>query len=848
MHSIQPATLPATVLAAIENQVRLAPHSPAIVGNVNAQPPGERVSLTYQQLSQAVNTARDALLAFGGRRLALRAENGLEWAIADLAAMAAGLVLVPVPLFFSPSQVDHLLQEADIDTLWGHWPSDLLNSLSGAAGEHVRNEKVHTEKVTTEKVTSTKSSDETDEEVNAEAAKTAEYPAIAGLTVRRYVAQPNSGNSSPDKSQTNVALPEGTAKITFTSGSTGHPKGVCLSQAHLDKTSHTLASQLVLAANGDTTALPQHHMVLLPLTTLLENITGLYVPLMMGIPTTILHGSQLGLNGSSQFDIRQFAAALFELQPQSLVITPALLGALCHLAAASPSVAKPLKFVAVGGARVSEKLLMQAHHLGIPAFEGYGLSECGSVVSLNTPRYNRPGCSGMPLPHCRVSISDDGEVVVHHAGMLGYAGTDPSSHHPDTIHTGDLGYLDDDGFLHITGRRKNVLITSFGRNISPEWVESEAQPYPALQQMLVAGDGMERLIAIVGLPAVQRLHTTDLQHNTTSQDEDARQIQAQAVITAIEALNSQLPDYARLGAVILTDDFRQSPDLFTANGRPKRQAFHDRFQHVLAELATEQVNLTHDFQPIVKWQLNKDTTMTNETAFFDQLVQHTQPARDTMYRAPVFAACAQGNVTLNTYTAFLTQAYHHVKHTVPLLMACGSRLPERYEWLRQAIGEYIEEEKGHHEWILNDLTACGADADAVRANQGKGRVGSDIELMVAYLYHQIDRCNPLAFFGMVWVLEGTSVASGGEMAAMIQKTLNLPNSAMSYLISHSSLDQEHIQLFEGLMNRITDPADQQAILDGADMVYRLYGQMLHNLPISDNSAEQATQDTQGACA
>ncbi|UXI03456.1 TenA family transcriptional regulator [Photobacterium sp. TY1-4] len=202
-----------------------------------------------------------------------------------------------------------------------------------------------------------------------------------------------------------------------------------------------------------------------------------------------------------------------------------------------------------------------------------------------------------------------------------------------------------------------------------------------------------------------------------------------------------------------------------------------------------------------------------------------------MASAPVFAACARGDIQPETYIAFLTQAYHHVKHTVPLLMACGARLPEHYEWLRQALGEYIEEEKGHHEWILNDLVACGAASDCVRASQGLGAVGPDIELMVAYLYHQIDRRNPMAFFGMVWVLEGTSVSVGGQVAEAIQQALQLPDTAMSYLKSHSSLDQEHIRLLEGLMNQITNPVDQQAIIDGANMVFRLYGQMLHHLPL-----------------
>ncbi|EAS41205.1 biliverdin-producing heme oxygenase [Photobacterium profundum] len=226
--------------------------------------------------------------------------------------------------------------------------------------------------------------------------------------------------------------------------------------------------------------------------------------------------------------------------------------------------------------------------------------------------------------------------------------------------------------------------------------------------------------------------------------------------------------------------------------------------------------------------------MTTVIPFFEQLQQHTKGAQQTMRNAPVFTACAKGEMSLDAYICFLTQAYHHVKHTVPLLMACGSRLPEHYEWLRQAIGEYIEEEKGHHEWILNDIQTCGGNTKDVRANTHQGKVGADIELMVAYLYHQIDRCNPMAFFGMVWVLEGTSVSEGGQVATAIQTTLKLPDSAMSYLKSHSELDQEHIKMFEGLMNQITDPDDQQAIIDGANMVYQLYGQMLHSLPITQS--------------
>ncbi|MBR9883609.1 MAG: iron-containing redox enzyme family protein [Oceanospirillales bacterium] len=219
-------------------------------------------------------------------------------------------------------------------------------------------------------------------------------------------------------------------------------------------------------------------------------------------------------------------------------------------------------------------------------------------------------------------------------------------------------------------------------------------------------------------------------------------------------------------------------------------------------------------------------------SFFQRLQQETQPLRERLLQAPAIAACARGEVSLETYIAFLTQAYHHVRHTVPLLMACGGRLGPEYEWLREAIAEYIEEELGHQEWILSDLEACGVDPEQVR----NGRPSLPIELMVSYLYDCINRGNPLGFFGMVQVLEGTSVSIATPMAEIIQQRLNLPDTAMRYLTSHGELDQSHIRFFESLMDRVESEADQQAIIHSANVVYRLYGDMFMGLPLPQSQA------------
>lgn len=214
--------------------------------------------------------------------------------------------------------------------------------------------------------------------------------------------------------------------------------------------------------------------------------------------------------------------------------------------------------------------------------------------------------------------------------------------------------------------------------------------------------------------------------------------------------------------------------------------------------------------------------------FFHTLQDRTAAERDHLLAAPVLQLAVDGKLSLETYIAFLTQAYHHVKHTVPLLMACGARLPERHEWLRSAIAEYIEEELGHQEWILNDLAACGADPEAVR----HGQPALATELMVAYVYDRIARHNPVSFFGMVNVLEGTSIALATRAASAIRGSLGLPPAAFSYLNSHGSLDLEHMRFFEDLMNRLDADEDREAVVHTARVVYRLYGDMFRSLPLA----------------
>ncbi|WP_372964834.1 AMP-binding protein [Marinobacter sp.] len=700
---------------------------------------GAGSGLSYRQMWQAVNDLAERLRQQGVKRAGLCGDNTVAWVVADLACLVAGVVCVPVPVFFSKNQRSHLVERAGLECLLF--------------------------------------SDETD------GAK----PIGQGVWLQHLPVSPACS-----------WMPEQTAKITFTSGSTGTPKGVCLSAEQMVGTTLALQERL-----GGVTL--QQHLCILPLATLLENIAGVYLPLLMGATVTIVPLQTLGMTGSSGLDFRRLVTGINRYQPHSIILVPELAMALVTAAEQGSLSCASFRFLAVGGGRVSLDLLARGRSVGLPLYEGYGLSECGSVVALNVPDDECEGSVGRPLSHVDVCVDDQRRILVRGNTHLGYLGDGPVAE--SWLDTGDLGAIDKDGYLVVNGRAKNLLITSFGRNISPEWLESELIQALSATQAVVFGDGEPQPSALL-----------TIRDERTPDD----------LLPDLMAVNAGLPDYARLQAVYLRrNPLSQADNHITANGRPVRH----QIQADLPSLVTDSFPLflsTNGITPI-PWDptLNHSTKGLPNMDFFDRLQSETEEARAHVTSAPVVEAIREGRFSLEGYTWFLTQAYHHVKHTVPLMMACGGRLPERLEPVRKALVEYIDEEYGHHEWILNDLEACGEDKDTIR----HGRPDTSIELMVAYLYDRIQRGNPVAFFGMVQVLEGTSIELATPLGEAIQKQLHLPDQAFSYLYSHGALDQEHFEFFRNLMNDIRDPDDQLAIIESARMVYRLYGDMLHNIPV-----------------
>ncbi|WP_259754926.1 AMP-binding protein [Pseudomonas sp. GCEP-101] len=353
-----------------------------------------------------------------------------------------------------------------------------------------------------------------------------------------------------------AGLPAGTAKVTYTSGSTGSPKGVCLSAASL----LCVARELEAASRP---CGPTKNLAVLPLAVLLENL-GIYAALLAGASITLYPQAQMGIGGASQVDWKRFLGTIALSGAESLILVPQLLLGLVTAIERGQMKVGALRFVAVGGARVASSLLQRAEAMGLPVFEGYGLSECASVVCLNRPGDRHPGSVGRPLPHVQVRLADDGEVLVRGSTLLGYLGEPAFA--GDWWPTGDLGHFDAAGFLYLAGRKKNQFITSFGRNVNPEWIEAELSQTGVILQAFVHGEGLPRNVAL--------LWPLDPGINDALIDQ------------AVQHCNAGLPDYARVHAWRrLPSPFRGAEGTLTSNGRPRREEILRRYQPLITELS-----------------------------------------------------------------------------------------------------------------------------------------------------------------------------------------------------------------------------------------------------------------------
>lgn len=468
---------------------------------------------TYAELLAEVERLAVDLQKRRARVVALMLDNHPAWAAVDLACMLAGVTLVPIPLFFSDAQRRHAIADAEVDTVLTNLPHkfDILVEQGGAAYEH------------------------------------GDPIVVLGRDLS-WLRRPNLGGS---------AAMDGIAKVTYTSGTTGQPKGVMLTLAAMDCVV-SRCREVVGVSPGD------RPLALVPLSVLMENLLGLYIATVAGVEYGIVPMPALGFRGSEQMDPTATLDTLRSFEATQVICTPQVLQ---NLIAALERGAPPvptLKFVGLGGAPAPKRVLERGMKLGLPIYQGWGLSEAASVLTLNVPSANRPGSVGKPLGYAKIKRADDGELLVSGPTVLaGYAGM-PRREPEEWLPTGDVGEFDADGYLYITGRKKAVIINSYGRNLSPEWVEGELTSRPEIAQAVVCGDSRPHLVAIVVSP---------------------KSVDDAAIKKAIDEVNWDMPDYARVKSFIRAQEpFSITNDQLTGTGKPRRDVIYRAYDEQLARL------------------------------------------------------------------------------------------------------------------------------------------------------------------------------------------------------------------------------------------------------------------------
>jgi long-subunit acyl-CoA synthetase (AMP-forming) len=462
-----------------------------------------------EQIAWVAGAAED--LGPAPETIGILGPNGVEWAVAFLAASIAGKTIVPVPAFFSKAQRAHLIRDAGIERLL----------------------------VTSQRV------DDSDASIASHV-----------LTSRRTSLRP-------------AQIRDG-GLIIYTSGSTGTPKGVRLVSGQALWSAHALASVIGASANDK-------YLSLLPLPMLLEIICGIMIPSLVGGAVYYERAVAESVGSGHASDV---LGAFERTKPTTSVMVPQLLALyVAQLLAAGKRPPESLRFVAIGGAPLPPAIAVAAQRLRIPAYEGYGLSECASVVAVNCPEASRAGSVGRPIPGLLIDIEDGGIVVQGPSVMDGYLGAAPST--PHRWQTGDMGRLDPDGFLWVLGRRDNLIVTPYGRNVSPEWIETMLGGDPRIEASVVCQGGDPLQLSALLVPS----RNSEPWMQAASQD-SLNDLVAHACRNA--------PEYARPKSVIVIS--RASAverGLFTANGRVRRagaaQFLQDRTLNQSQQVAHDSV-------------------------------------------------------------------------------------------------------------------------------------------------------------------------------------------------------------------------------------------------------------------
>lgn len=428
--------------------------------------------VSYAQLDAMVDAVA-LQVADGPTVIAILAPNGVPWVAGWLGLARAGKTIVSLPPFFSSQQLAHIVSDSQTGLILS---VDPLVPMAEGLGQPV---------LQVEDMMAVDAGERLDEARGRES-----------------------------------------RHIVYTSGTTGTPKGVRLGAAQVDWSAQAL-KRAVAAGPQD------HYLSVLPFPLLLEQICGICVPLLAGATVTIASDVAAALMMGNPAVLVE---AVNRVRPTITVVVPEFLTAwVTALQMSKSEVPETLRYVAVGGAPIAPALARKAHDLGIPVHEGYGLSECCSVVALNRPGNRVAHTVGKPLDGLQVLI-EDGEIVVSGPSVMeGYLHREDIS---GGWKTGDLGRLDEQGNLVVEGRKDRLLILSNGRNVNPEWVEAMVKADPRIAGCVASGHGEAQIrveIAPSG-PGADWFNGATDEH----------------IGALIQELCKDAPDYARPGSFTIT--------------------------------------------------------------------------------------------------------------------------------------------------------------------------------------------------------------------------------------------------------------------------------------------------------
>jgi long-chain acyl-CoA synthetase len=568
---------------------------------------GEWRSLSHAEVLQVVRRVSLGLRALGldrGDRVAILSENRPEWAEADFAALCTGIEDVPIYVTLPPNQVQYILQDSGARLVF-----------VSSAEQLAKVQEVWSELPGLERVVVFDDVEDGDDRV---------------MTFRELVAlgarEEDAGKGDDFKERALAAKPDDVATILYTSGTTGRPKGVMLT--HENIYSNTQAVKLLLPMEPEDIGLS-----FLPLSHILERMVD-YRLFQAGM--TICYA-----------DIADVATALGEVRPTIAVSTPRLYekvynavmsatgvkgrlvqwakgvgqrNADARLAGRAPSlgtrlqfavadrlvfrklrarVGGRLKFFVSGGAPLAEHIARFFYSAGIMVLEGYGLTETSPVTNVNTLNDFRFGTVGKAVPATEIMIADDGEILVRGPQVMkGYFNlpdaTKEAIDQDGWFRTGDIGEIDADGYLRITDRKKDLIVTAGGKNIAPQPIENYVKQSPLVEEAVMLGDRRPYPIMLV-VPNFPSLRDWTATQGISEADDGALLADQRVVHHLEEVVFGLVADFARFERPkkigLLATEFTVEGGELTPTMKVKRRVVEKRFGDVIEALYGEEDNV-----------------------------------------------------------------------------------------------------------------------------------------------------------------------------------------------------------------------------------------------------------------